>query len=122
MKDIISYSYYYRLSGDIYYLYNNIILFTLSLGLILLARLLISQGRPAFVYSDNPTSFSDSILIRTLTYAHLTSLNVWLLMYPSLLCFDWSMASIALVKTLSDCRNIGTVVLFALLIIIIIKS
>ncbi|XP_019854061.1 PREDICTED: transmembrane and TPR repeat-containing protein 4-like isoform X2 [Amphimedon queenslandica] len=111
-----------KLTGGIYYLYNNIILFTLSLGLALLARLLISQGRPAFVYSDNPTSFSDSILIRTLTYSHLTSLNVWLLMCPSLLCFDWSMGSIVLVKTLNDYRNIGSVTLFAFLIIIIIKN
>ena len=74
--------------------------------IILCARLYINgEGSPLFVESDNPASFSTHWLTKTLTYLYLCGLNAWLLLFPSRLCFDWSMGSIPLVDTLTDPRN-----------------
>lgn len=93
----------------------------LSLSFITMVRFLIGQSPPAFVSSDNPASFSDSILTRTLTYLYLVSLNIWLLLTPSTLCFDWSMGSVPLVESFSDWRNLGTMSLFIFIALFAIK-
>lgn len=74
-------------------------------------------GRPFFVESDNPASFSTHFLTRALTYSYLSVLNVWLLLCPSWLCFDWSMGSVLLVRELMDLRNIATCLLFGTLLV-----
>lgn len=80
-----------------------------SAVLILSLRLYINgRGSPLFVESDNPASFSAYRLTRVLTYMHLCSVNLWLLLFPSRLCFDWSMGSIPLVESLADSRNLFT--------------
>lgn len=89
--------------------------------IIILGRVLISQGSPMFVESDNPASFSDVFLTRTLTYLYLIPFNVWLLLCPSHLCFDWSMGSIPLVESLTDWRNVETILCFISLITLGIK-
>ena len=71
---------------------------------------------PEFAPSDNPASDSESFLTRTLTYLLLPSLNMWLLLCPRVLSFDWSMTSIPLVETISDYRNIFTVIFYSCLI------
>lgn len=90
-------------------------------GIIILGRVLISRGSPMFVESDNPASFSDVFLTRTLTYLYLIPFNIWLLLCPSHLCFDWSMGSIPLVESLTDWRNFETIVCFISLITLGIK-
>ena len=91
------------------------ILLVISALVILFYRLYLGKGSPMFVESDNPASFSDHRLTRGLTYAYLCALNMWLLLFPSRLCFDWSMGSIPLVETWGDGRNLCTLalVLFA---------
>lgn len=70
---------------------------------------------PEFAPSDNPASDSDSLLTRTLTYNYLPSLNFWLLLFPYTLSFDWSMEAIPLVESVSDFRNVATVVFYCCL-------
>jgi len=41
-----------------------------------------------------------------MSYAHVWSRGVWLLVCPSVLSYDWQMGSIALVTQFSDHRNI----------------
>ena len=72
---------------------------------------------PLFVESDNPASFSPHISTRFFTYIHLVVLNLWLLICPSRLCFDWSMGSIPLIQSASDIRNLWSVLVAILLII-----
>lgn len=67
---------------------------------------------PEFAPSDNPASDSDSLLTRTLTFHYLPSVNVWLLLYPHRLSFDWSMEAIPLLQSVSDVRNVATVVFY----------
>ncbi|KAI6657531.1 hypothetical protein LOD99_275 [Oopsacas minuta] len=65
--------------------------------------------QPKFKDSDNPTAFSNSSLTRTLTYAYLGSLNLWLLLCPYWLCSDWSMGSIELLHSITDVRVMGLI-------------
>ncbi len=90
----------------------------------LLCGRLYLNGRepPLFVESDNPASFSSHWPTRALTYMYLWGLNMWLLVFPSGLCFDWSMGSIPLVETLWDCRNVLTVTILLMLISLLFKG
>uniref|UniRef100_A0A8C6QPN2 dolichyl-phosphate-mannose--protein mannosyltransferase n=1 Tax=Nannospalax galili TaxID=1026970 RepID=A0A8C6QPN2_NANGA len=79
---------------------------------ILYFRLWIMGGTmPLFSEQDNPASFSPYILTRFLTYSYLLAFNVWLLLAPITLCYDWQVGSIPLVETIWDVRNLATVLL-----------
>ncbi|XP_061061403.1 protein O-mannosyl-transferase TMTC1 isoform X2 [Eubalaena glacialis] len=79
---------------------------------VLYFRLWIMGGSmPLFSEQDNPASFSPYILTRFLTYSYLLAFNVWLLLAPVTLCYDWQVGSIPLVETIWDTRNLATVLL-----------
>uniref|UniRef100_A0A8D2HDX5 Protein O-mannosyl-transferase TMTC1 n=1 Tax=Urocitellus parryii TaxID=9999 RepID=A0A8D2HDX5_UROPR len=79
---------------------------------ILYFRLWIMGGSmPLFSEQDNPASFSPYFLTRFLTYSYLLAFNVWLLLAPVTLCYDWQVGSIPLVETIWDMRNLATVLL-----------
>ncbi|EFB21452.1 hypothetical protein PANDA_017050, partial [Ailuropoda melanoleuca] len=50
-------------------------------------------------------------LRRFLTYSYLLAFNVWLLLAPVTLCYDWQVGSIPLVETIWDVRNLATILL-----------
>ena len=82
---------------------------TVSTVIILYVRVIvIGQGSPTFVESDNPASFSNSSHTRLYTYSYVNAYNVWLLLNPYPLCHDWSMGSIPLVESITDIRNLVT--------------
>ena len=84
---------------------------------LLFIRVRLNGGDPPlFVESDNPASFSPYLSTRFLTYVHLVVLNLWLLVCPSRLCFDWSMGSIPLIQSSNDVRNLWSVLVAILLI------
>ena len=90
-----------------------ILVMVLSAIVVLIARLYINGGSsPLFTESDNPASFSEDWTTRVLTYAYLCGLNVWLVVFPSRLSFDWSMGSIPLVEGITDSRNGLTLAVF----------
>ncbi|XP_040828200.1 protein O-mannosyl-transferase TMTC1 isoform X1 [Ochotona curzoniae] len=79
---------------------------------ILYFRLWIMGGSmPLFSEQDNPASFSPYILTRFLTYSYLLAFNVWLMLAPVTLCYDWQVGSIPLVETIWDTRNLATLLL-----------
>ncbi|XP_035875101.1 protein O-mannosyl-transferase TMTC1 isoform X1 [Phyllostomus discolor] len=79
---------------------------------VLYFRLWIMGGSmPLFSEQDNPASFSPYILTRFLTYSYLLAFNMWLLLAPVTLCYDWQVGSIPLVETIWDMRNLATVLL-----------
>lgn len=88
-----------------------------ALGVCLVAFRVYFMGNkpPEFAPSDNPASDSDSFLTRTLTYLLLPVLNMWLFLCPRILSFDWSMTAIPLVESISDYRNIFTVVFYSIM-------
>ncbi|XP_060050573.1 protein O-mannosyl-transferase TMTC1 isoform X2 [Erinaceus europaeus] len=79
---------------------------------VLCFRLWIMGGSmPLFSEQDNPASFSPYLLTRFLTYSYLLAFNVWLLLAPITLCYDWQVGSIPLVESVWDVRNLATLLL-----------
>ncbi|XP_053108468.1 protein O-mannosyl-transferase TMTC1 isoform X3 [Hemicordylus capensis] len=87
--------------------------------LLLYFRLWIMGGSmPAFSEQDNPASFSPYLLTRFLTYSYLLAFNAWLLLAPVTLCYDWQVGSIPLVESIWDVRNLATILMAAVLLLL----
>ncbi|XP_035201128.1 protein O-mannosyl-transferase TMTC1 [Oxyura jamaicensis] len=87
--------------------------------LVLYFRLWIMGGSmPMFSEQDNPASFSPYLLTRFLTYSYLLAFNAWLLLAPITLCYDWQVGSIPLVESVWDVRNLATVLLVVVLVLL----
>lgn len=81
----------------------------LTLGgfILLFGRWQIMGARaPVFQQVDNPASFEENIFIRIINYNYIYTLNLWILLHPLWLCFDWSMGCIPLIRSISDFRLI----------------
>lgn len=91
-------------------LMERLLVITLSSLVLLYLRIsVLAGGVPtSFGESDNPTSFHGDILTRCRTYSYLCAFNVWLLLCPSALCYDWSMDSITRIESSIDLRNLAT--------------
>ncbi|XP_029452947.1 protein O-mannosyl-transferase TMTC2 [Rhinatrema bivittatum] len=90
------------------------------LGAALLGARLYWMGNrpPSFSNSDNPAADSDSFFSRTLTFLHLPAKNLWLLLCPDTLSFDWSMDAVPLLRTVGDWRNLHTVAFYTGLLLL----
>lgn len=82
-------------------------------------RVGVMGSPPVFAPSDNPASDHPSVITRTLTFLYLPVFNLWLLIYPRWLSFDWSMEAIPLIHTLSDSRNIASLIFYGCLVILL---
>ena len=99
----------YLFHRSLYLLLARLSVLAVSTVVILYFRVIvIGQGSPQFVESDNPASFSNSTLTKLFTYSYVNTYNIWLLLNPYPLCYDWSMGSIPLVEEISDARNVIT--------------
>eukprot|EP00105_Crassostrea_gigas_P008392 XP_011422949.1 PREDICTED: transmembrane and TPR repeat-containing protein 4 isoform X2 [Crassostrea gigas] len=85
------------------------------------AAILVTRWRvmgsapPVFQVFDNPHSFVNGTLLRTLNYNYLYALNCWILVNPWWLCFDWSMGSVPTIDSLSDPRVLAVIVLWVVM-------
>jgi protein O-mannosyl-transferase len=80
-------------------------------------------GTPtAFAAADNPASRDPSLLTRFYTFSYLPVFNFFLLLYPFHLSFDWSMESIPKITTISDPRNLCSIVFYAVLCTVTIRT
>lgn len=87
-------------------------LVTLHVAFIMSVRLWLMGGyMPLFSEQDNPASFSPHLLTRFLTYCYLLAFNVWLLLAPTVLCYDWQVGSIPLVESVWDGRNLASLLM-----------
>ena len=66
---------------------------------------------------DNP-AVELSTPYRQLHWLYLVSVNLWLLICPSWLCADWTMATIPLLSSLSDTRHLATLLCLAAILIL----
>lgn len=76
---------------------------------------------PEFAPSDNPASDSESFVTRMFTYNYLPLLNFWMMLCPSVLSFDWSMEAVPLVESVSDMRNLLTLLFYGAFIYVLFK-
>lgn len=82
--------------------YRNTVLRLITLVFITIILLflrfsIMGFSTPKFQPVDNPASFMDSIFFRILNYNYIYCLNIWLLICPVWLCFDWSMGCVSLI-------------------------
>ncbi|KAH3739013.1 protein O-mannosyl-transferase TMTC3-like isoform X2 [Dreissena polymorpha] len=83
---------------------------------LLVARIKVMGAQlPVFTKFDNPASVSPTPA-RQLTYNYLLPINFWLLLFPSDLCCDWTMGTIAVLTSIADPRNLVTVLFWACLV------
>ncbi|XP_072566415.1 protein O-mannosyl-transferase TMTC2-like isoform X2 [Paramormyrops kingsleyae] len=92
--------------------------FLAAWGALLLGARLYWMGNkpPSFSNSDNPAADSPSLLARTLTFLYLPAANVWLLLCPNMLSFDWSMDAVPLLENTVDLRNLHTLAFYTMLL------
>ncbi|NXG64925.1 TMTC1 protein, partial [Hemiprocne comata] len=55
---------------------------------------------------------------RFLTYSYLLAFNAWLLLAPITLCYDWQVGSIPLIESIWDARNLATVFLLLVMVLL----
>ncbi|XP_010881602.1 protein O-mannosyl-transferase TMTC2 isoform X1 [Esox lucius] len=89
-------------------------------GAVLLACRLYWMGNkpPNFSNSDNPAADSQSLLTRALTFLYLPAVNMWLLLCPDTLSFDWSMDALPLIRSVADWRNLHTAAFYTGLLLL----
>ena len=90
-----------------------------TISLLFVRMLIMDFVTPTFQVVDNPASFEQNIYLRLLNYNYIYALNFWLLIYPSWLCFDWSMGCIPLIRNLCDFRILSILVFWLSILAII---
>lgn len=83
-------------------------------AIILLSGRVIALGGtpPSFAKADNPAAQSPSWATRTLTFLYLPVAHFLLLICPSRLSYDWSMDAVPLVTSVTDPRNLISLVFY----------
>ncbi|XP_055928422.1 protein O-mannosyl-transferase TMTC4-like [Argiope bruennichi] len=94
---------------------KQIILFLGGCFLLALRWFIMGASTPVFQQVDNPASFEENILVRMINYHYIYSMNVWLLIHPYWLCFDWSMGCIPLIKAINDKRLLAVLIFWIFL-------
>lgn len=64
----------------------------------------------------NPDIFCD--FSQALNYSYLYTVNIWILLAPQWLCFDWSMGCIPTITSLDDVRLLAVVALWFALVVL----
>uniref|UniRef100_A0A1B0GGJ4 dolichyl-phosphate-mannose--protein mannosyltransferase n=1 Tax=Glossina morsitans morsitans TaxID=37546 RepID=A0A1B0GGJ4_GLOMM len=67
---------------------------------------------PNFQQADNPIAHADSLKTRTLSQNYLYAKNIYILLDPSQLSFDWAFECIPLVKSIWDIRLLPVLTLY----------
>ena len=70
-----------------------------------------------FFRFDNPASVAPTP-VRQLSYNYLVSVNLWLLLFPCDLCCDWTMGTVPLVESITDPRNLSTLMAYSLIFLL----
>lgn len=87
-------------------------------SVILILRLaVIGFKEPKFTILDNPVPEANRFFVRVLSQNYLYAMNLWLLICPDWLSFDWALGSIPLVESIYDYRFIFLVLFYISVII-----
>ncbi|CAO1404459.1 unnamed protein product [Diamesa serratosioi] len=98
----------------------RLIILTVMTLTILIVRLKIQNFEgPTFRVEDNPIAATNRILTRILSQNYLYVLNLYLLLCPEWLSFDWSFDSIHLINDFTDIRILFIVIFYMILMTIV---
>ncbi|XP_035773764.1 protein O-mannosyl-transferase TMTC4-like [Anopheles albimanus] len=98
-----------------------IILAALSLGALALRLWIMDFESPRFHRMDNPVGASNSTLARVLSQSYLYWINLWLLVCPDWLSFDWALGSIPLIEGLSDLRLLLVALFYGFIALLLLR-
>eukprot|EP00794_Sanderia_malayensis_P011306 gene11306-12488_t len=98
-----------------------ILIFT-SFLLLIWRMKLMGSNPPQFQEADNPSAFMTNRLLRVVNYNYIYSLNIWLLLNPWWLCFDWAMGCIPLITKFNDIRLVAPTLFWITLLLLTYKS
>nr|XP_027200456.1 transmembrane and TPR repeat-containing protein 1-like isoform X2 [Dermatophagoides pteronyssinus] len=92
----------------------------LSFFILMIIRLrMLGDNWPLFSEQDNPTSYSRSMLTRILTYCYISAYNIRLLLNPTNQSYDWQTSTIRLINSLNDQRNLWTLTILIMSILLL---
>ena len=75
----------------------------------------MGNSLPDFATADNPAANESEFLTRFLTFLHLPVRNLWLLIYPAKLSYDYSTHTVPLVKEIMQFENLISFALYGVL-------
>ncbi|XP_022098339.1 transmembrane and TPR repeat-containing protein 2-like isoform X2 [Acanthaster planci] len=111
LRDLLSLRIFLK---DCHRLWEGILSQVVSVAILLAFRLHFMGNKPPhFAPSDNPAASDESLQTRLLTFLYLPVLNAWLLVCPYRLSFDWSMEAVPLIESLTDIRNLFSLVYYS---------
>ncbi|EDW80903.1 uncharacterized protein Dwil_GK11776 [Drosophila willistoni] len=85
---------------------------------LLLARLWWQNFEaPQFKEVDNPIAHNEHILTRVLSQQYLLVMNLWLMLCPQWLCYDWALGCVKLVTSIWDLRLQGVIGFYSILLV-----
>lgn len=73
----------------------------------------MGNSLPDFATADNPAASEPEFLTRFLTFLHLPVRNLWLLIYPAKLSYDYSTHTVPLVKEILQIENLISLTFYA---------
>lgn len=95
-------------------LHRIVILMLYTIFLVYTRLLVMGYLPPSFSPSDNPAASHPDATTRFLTFMYLPFCNLWLLLYPFHLSYDWSsLNAIPLVESISQYENILSILFYA---------
>lgn len=77
---------------------------------------------PKFSTMDNPSYHIENIFYRYLNFSYTYILNVFILLCPIWLCFDWSMGCIELIDSFLDLRFVFVISFYSFSFAFILKT
>ncbi|KAL5283551.1 TMTC4 family protein [Megaselia abdita] len=95
--------------------HSNFYMLLITFGLLLFRLWIQNFESPKFEVMDNPIAGSDNYITKFLSQNFLYVLNLWLLICPHWLCFDWALGCVELVSTFFDGRVIGIIFMYLIL-------
>uniref|UniRef100_F1KX31 dolichyl-phosphate-mannose--protein mannosyltransferase n=1 Tax=Ascaris suum TaxID=6253 RepID=F1KX31_ASCSU len=90
-----------------------------TMGMLLIRLYINGFKSPKFSSFDNPIASHPSAFFRLFSYCYLIVLNIWLLVNPSKLCFDYSMGCITPIESVFDRRFCLTISIVIVIIILL---
>ncbi|XP_016925427.4 protein O-mannosyl-transferase Tmtc4 [Drosophila suzukii] len=72
---------------------------------------------PTFKEVDNPVAHNEHILTRGLSQQYLLVMNIWLMLCPHWLCYDWALGCVKLVTSIWDLRLQGVIGFYSILLV-----
>ncbi|KAI0240289.1 Protein O-mannosyl-transferase TMTC4 [Lamellibrachia satsuma] len=100
-------------------LVRHLILCVTGVVILLCRWRIMGSTPPVFQEVDNPHSFINGTLFRTLNYNYLYALNSWILLCPQWLCFDWSMGCVPVITMVTDTRLLVVFLFWACLCVLL---